>query len=137
MRQITYVLPMALKIVEVHNVYTIYGVNPDGTEAQEPFAQMSRPQDWGNFERWHYERFCFEWIQETMRYINNAHCWTDLKLERYKYPSLFAPLVVQIFMPGANPKLCAMDYLDEDDFWSDDWGEMHPYFEPLDKDEEE
>ena len=40
-------------------------------------------------------------------------------------------------MPGANPKLCSMDYLDEDDFWSEEWGEMPPYYEEYEEEEEE
>lgn len=92
MRQITCVLPMALKIVEVHNVWTICDSNSD----KPPIAQMSRPQDWGNKSRWHYERFCFEWIQERTRYINHVHCWTDIKgLQRGEYPMLFATCIEQ------------------------------------------
>lgn len=44
---------------------------------------------------------------------------------------LFASIIVHIATPGTNPKLCGTDYLDEDDFWSDQWGEMPPYFEPM------
>lgn len=118
-----------LEIIEVHNVWTIYASDSDNP----PIAQMSRPQDWGNKERWHYERFYFEWILETTRYINHAHCWTDIKVERGEHPMLFASLIVQIAMPGANFKLCGMDYLDEDDFWSEQWGEMPPYFDPYEE----
>ena len=121
-----------VKIVEVHNVWTIYNSNSDAP----PIAQMSRPQDWGDSVRWHYERFCFEWIQETTRYINNAHCWTDLKLERHKYPMLFASCVVQIFMPGECFQLCGMDYLDKDDFWNQEWGHKPPYFDRLEEDDQ-
>ena len=129
---------MSIKTTEVHNVWTIYGLNPDGSEVEQPIAQMSRPQDWGDKERWHYEYFEFYWIQESHHYINHVHCWTDLKLkQRGEYPMLFAQLIVQIAMPGANPKLCSMDYLDEDDFWSDLWGEMPPYYEEYEEEEEE
>lgn len=40
---------------------------------------------------------------------------------------MFAPLIVQIAMPGADPRLCAKEYLHEDDFWNKAWGEMPPY----------
>lgn len=30
-------------------------------------------------------------------------------------------------MPGSDPRLCAKEYLDVDDFWDDDWGDMPPY----------
>ena len=56
---------------------------------------MSRPQEEGDKERWHYEYFEFYWIQESHHYINHAHCWTDLKLERGEYPMLFAQLIEQ------------------------------------------
>lgn len=128
----------ALDIVEVHNVWTIYGLNSDGTPSDVPIAQMGRPQDWGDSERWHYERFRFDWITEEVHYINHAHCWTDLQLnERGEYPMLFAQLIVQIAMPGTNPKLCSREYLGEDDFWNEEWGELPPYFDPYDEDEEE
>ena len=129
---------MSIEIVVVHNVWTVYGLNPDGSEVEQPIAQMSRPQDWGDKKRWHYERFCFEWIQETHHYINYVHCWTDLKLEqRGEYPMLFAQFIVQITMPGANPYLCGMDYLDEDDFWLREWGAMPPYYEEDEEQEDE
>ncbi|MBN3926098.1 hypothetical protein, partial [Nostoc sp. NMS4] len=44
-----------IKIREIHNAVTIYGMNEDGTEVERPIAEFSRPQDWGDKERWHYE----------------------------------------------------------------------------------
>ncbi len=35
----------AATVIEVHNAYTIYGINEDGTEAEQPIMQFSRPQD--------------------------------------------------------------------------------------------
>lgn len=128
---------MPFDTVEVHNAWTIYGLNSDGTLAEKPIAQLSRPQDWGD-SRWHYERFRFDWITESAHYIHHVHCWTDLQLaERGEYPMLFAQLIVQIAMPGTNPKLCGREYLGEDDFWNDDWGELPPYFDPYDDEEDE
>lgn len=36
---------MILKIIEVHNVYTVYGLDSDGEEVEQPITQFSRPQD--------------------------------------------------------------------------------------------
>lgn len=55
-----------MRTVEVHNVWTIYGLDENEQEVEEPFAQMSRPQDWGNADRWHYERFRFDWMQSDL-----------------------------------------------------------------------
>jgi hypothetical protein len=117
-----------METIEVHNVWTIYGMNGDGTEAVRPVAELSRPQDWGH-PRWFYNRFRFDWVTEETHYINHCHCWTDLKREQHEYPGLFASLIVQILMPGCEPELCGRQYLHEDDFWSSEWGEMPPIIE--------
>ena len=119
--------------VEVHNVWTVYGMNSDGTEAEEPFACLQRPQDWGA-PRWVYNLFRFDWITEEKHYINHCHCWTDLQMERHEYPGFFAPLITQIHMPGQRAELCGRDYLEEEDFWLDAWGEWPPIFEDEDRD---
>lgn len=118
--------------IEVHNCWAVYGVNKDGSEAKQPIAQFSRPQDWGD-PRWHYERFRFEWTHNNKHYINHAHCWTDIKRELFEYPQLFAQLIVQILMPGAKEQFCGREYLAEDDFWLDEWGPMPPYYYPEDE----
>lgn len=115
------------EIIEVHNCWAVYGVERDGTEVEQPIAQFSRPQDWGD-SRWHYERFRFEWTYNNKHYINHAHCWTDIKRELFEYPQLFAQLIVQILMPGAKEQFCGREYLAEDDFWLDEWGPMPPYY---------
>ena len=117
-----------IEIVEVHNCWTVYGLHADGTELEQPVAALSRPQDWGD-PRWYYERFCFERIVKNKHFISHAHCWTDIKQQPFEYPHLFAPLIVQILIPGNNEKLCGRDYLDTDDFWCDEWGPMPAYYE--------
>lgn len=121
------------EVVEVSNVYTIYGVSEDGSEADQPIASFSRPQDWGD-PRWHYELFRFDWIREDKHYINHAHCWTDMQRKQHEYPQLFAPLFCMILMPGKPHQLCGKDFLDTDDFWFDSWGKMPPYYESDDED---
>lgn len=125
------------EVIEVHNVYAVYALDADGSEVDEPVAMYSRPQNWGS-PRWHYERFRFEWITEDKHYINNAHCWTDLKLEqRGQYPGMFSQLVSQIMMPGSDPRLCGREYLDEEDFWDDSWGPIPPFADDEDAEAEE
>jgi hypothetical protein len=116
-------------IQEVHNVWAVYE-NPEG---DTPLAEHARPQDWGD-PRWHYEKFRLEWQHttadgEVARYINHAHCWTEIRLELYQYPEHFASLIVQIMYPGSHPKLCGREYLEENDFWEEEWGKQPPYFD--------
>lgn len=123
-----------IQTVEVHNVWAIHGMNPDGTEADQPIAMYDRPQDWGD-PRWSYHRFRFDWITADCHYINHCHCWTDYKYDQPAlYPRLFASLIVQILMPGSEPELCGRDFLQEDDFWSSEWGERPPTFEGEEED---
>jgi hypothetical protein len=119
--------PPGLPVVEVHNVWTIYGVDRDGTEAAQPIAVPHRPQDWGH-PRWSYHRYRFEWEHDGTRYINQFHGWTDLKRQPHDYPGLFASLIVMVLMPGSDPRLCGRDYVAEEDIWRDEWGEMPPVF---------
>jgi hypothetical protein len=120
--------------IEVHNCWTIYGLNPDGSEATEKLATFSRPQDWGD-PKWTYGRYRFEWItsHDGRCYINHCHCWTDLSLEHPSdHPKLFANLIVMIMQPGLPAELCGREYLAEEDFWQSEWGEMPPVYYPPD-----
>ncbi|MFN6442123.1 MAG: hypothetical protein RMY35_035390, partial [Nostoc sp. DedSLP01] len=112
-----------LKIRETHNVVAIYGMNEDGTCAERPIAEFFRPQDWGDKDRWHYEFFRLEWISNGYKYINNCHCYTDIKNPECGYPILFAQCVATILYPGKPPQLCGREFLDEHDFWCEEWGE--------------
>lgn len=124
-----------IKTVEVHNVWAIHGLNPDGTEAEQKLAMHDRPQDWGH-PRWAYFRFRFEWTLRETHYINHAHCWTDLTLEEWRYPVLFSSLIVQILQPGEYEQFCDRSHLKEDDFWSEDWGPRPPFFDPPEEEDE-
>lgn len=117
------------EIIEVHNAWTVYGMD-DSTIVEEPFATLSRPQDWGD-PRWHYERFRLEWFnaKSNKHYIHHAHCWTDLVDPKTDYPRLFAPLICSICMPGSPEALCGRDFIDIEDFWCNDWGPMPPVFD--------
>lgn len=127
------------KPIEVHNVWTLYYLNPDGSQAEQPLACAGqRPQDWGDRERWTYHRFRFEWQtapdSRAQHWINNFHGWTDLKLEPSEYPNLFAPVMSQILWPGTVWQLCGNQFLHEDDFWRESWGPMPPYYDGPDQD---
>jgi hypothetical protein len=120
------------RIVEVHNRWTIYWLNPDGTPAEHPLACATvRPQDWGN-PGWKYFYFKWEWVNgpDNTHYINHFHAWTDRPLETWEYPKFFAPLLSQIMTPGDPPELCGRDYLHPDDFWSKEWGPQPPFYDP-------
>lgn len=121
-----------LEIRETYNAVTIYGMDEYGTQVERPIAEFSRPQTWGDKEQWHYEFFRLSWVRDGYEYINNCHCYTDMKNPECGYPVLFGQLVATILYPGRPPQLCGREFLDEDDFWCDEWGEMPPYFYPDD-----
>lgn len=116
--------------VEVHNAWTIYGTNADGSEAKQPLCMHGRVQAWGD-PRWIYHRFRFEWLSapDGKHYINHAHCWTDLQREPGEYATLFAPYIAMILMPGHPAELCGRDYLHPEDFWSKEWGPQPPFYD--------
>ncbi len=118
------------EVIEVHNVATYYGLNRDGSPAKQIVVEFSRPQDWGNKQRWHYEFFKLEWVHKGKRYINNFHGWTDLKNPQNGYPELFSQCISMILMPGKPAQICGREFLNEDDFWREEWGEMPPYYDP-------
>ncbi len=129
-------------IIELHNVWTIYGQKPSGVDELHPKIKKARPRDWGNEARWHYERFQFGCMKKVpigvtlqiTHYINHVHCWTDLRPnsdardELDFYADLFAWKICKIVVPGDNPALCGRDYLDRDDVWDSKWGDRPPYF---------
>lgn len=118
-----------LPVREVHNAWTVTG-------GETPIAEHRRPQDWGS-PRWKYHRYRFEMELGGIRYINHFHGWTDLELEPYQYPELFARVAVLVLMPGTPPELCGREYLEEEDFWQPEWGAPPPFYEPDADDEEE
>ena len=122
-----------IETIELHNAVAIYGLNEDGSEVEQPIMSFYRPQDWGNPKRWHYEFFRLEWVHKNKKYINNCHCWTDLKNPKGGYPLLFAEGIAMILMPGHSPQECGRDYLRGDDFWCEEWGEMPPYYDPTEE----
>lgn len=101
--------------VEVHNVYTLYELNPDGTLAEQAILSYFRPQDWGD-KRWHYHqcRIEFELLQVT--YINNCHLWQEIERAGVEAFQVIAPSLFMVFMPGNRLELSGNTHLATDDF---------------------
>jgi hypothetical protein len=116
------------KKIELHNAWAVHGLNPDGTEAEEPLATVGRPQDWGD-PRWSYHCYRFEQTIGDTHYIAHVHCWTDLVRQDYEYAQLFAMLIVSPILPGQIAQLCGREFLDEEDFWQSEWGPQPPFYE--------
>lgn len=103
----------------VNNCWTIYS---EGASEDVPaMAQIGRPQDWGD-PRWMYRTYTLE----AQGYRNTVHCWIDQQMGEHEHLETFAPLVAQIMLPGWPVEISGRDYLGEDDFWRDEWGEMPP-----------
>ena len=116
------------RIVDVHNVYTLYSAADDDEFDKNFLSVSSRPTDWGN-PRWNYYFVKLEIKYSNTIYINNAHLWTT---EEFNIPELtgtFGSALGMIMQPGKPPEICDRSHLKEDDFWCEEWGEMPPYFE--------
>lgn len=109
----------------VHNVWTIYASSSDRALATGDFVTGGRPQDWGH-PRWYYELFRFDRWGRNAHYINYAHCWTEVQREHYAYAHMFAPLIVQILLPGRDERLCDRSTLALEDIWLSEWGRQPP-----------
>lgn len=117
----------------VHNVWTMYAANPDGSQADEALTVRGRAQDWGH-PKWYYELFRFDrWI-DNKHYVNYAHCWIDLKRPINEYAHIFSPLIVTILLPGSNELLCGKQFLADDDFWDNSWGARPPHYDTDEQD---
>lgn len=111
-------LPTPLK--PVNNCWSIY--TEGATEDMPAMAQIGRPQDWGD-PRWMYRTYTLE----AQGYRNTVHCWLDHQVNEHEHLETFAPLVATIMLPGWPVERSGRDFMDEDDFWSAEWGEMPPY----------
>ena len=92
------------KIVDVHNVDTLYEPEEDDQE-QSALLSFSRPQDWGA-PRWNYEFIKLEWKNEHALYINNAHFWTTTKFTPPEILANLGQAVGKILQPGTPKELC-------------------------------
>jgi len=127
------------RTVEICNVLTRYGREADGQESQRHLMAFStRPQDWGDAQRYHYEHLRVEWWRDGQTlYVNNAHCYTDVvRSSRREYVGLFTPGALMFLEPGEPVELCAPTHVGPHDFWESAWGPTPPYYErPEDGDE--
>ena len=124
----------AMKTVEVHNVYTLYELDEDGSSSETPILGFSRPQDWGDSSRWHYHWCRIEFSLVDTTYINNCHVWQEVERNSIEAFEYIAPHLFMVMMPGAIMQLAGKEFLESDDFWQKEWGEMPPYYEPNDED---
>lgn len=123
--------------IKLTNVWTVYRLNPDGSEAEQGFAELSRPQDWGNSDKWLYKTYTLHAEIKGQKYINEAHCWAEKPIEEHKHLEMFSGLIATILMPGTPVELCSNTHLSEDDFWNSKWGKLPPYFDGDDGDDDE
>lgn len=112
----------------VNNCWTIY---TSQKKDESSMACLGRPQYWGD-PRWMYRVYTLE----AQGYRNTVHCWVDKQMKEHEHLQLFAPLVATITLPGVDVKVSTREFLDEDDLWHDDWGEMPPYAD-LDEDDDD
>jgi hypothetical protein len=125
-----FVEPKEARTVEVHNVYTLYELNEDGSTAEQKLVCFNRPQDWGDPSRWHYHRCKTEFESHGTRYINHCHLWQEVERNPVEAFQAIAPYLFMVLQPGAKPELCGKDFLGDEDFWDSSlWGEMPPIYE--------
>lgn len=113
-------------VMLTNNVWTLYRFNEDGTEAEQPFLEHHRPQDWGNSERWNYQVYTLDCTLEGQRYLNVVHCWAEMPISSSDHLRMFAGIAGLILMPSTPVEECSNTYLMEDDFWSEEWGPLPP-----------
>ena len=116
-------------------VLAIYGQRDDA----QSVGEFSRPQDFGDPERWHYHYIEVNQDQPFPA-IFQAHLWLEYELRRSDdllEDELFN-LAVQVVLAGVPnnnldpqgpPPMSPTDCFQEDDFWEDEWGERPPWCE--------
>lgn len=122
-------------IVEIHNPYTLYELNEDGTQADQPLLDFFRPQDWGDPKRWHYAECEMRFDipgpdQLTTRYVHHCHVWREVESHPIAMFTDIAPQLFMVMQPGQLKEECDRSHLKPSDFWDTEWGEMPPYYEP-------
>ena len=115
-------------MIELHNVWQV--MLADATEDEPGLAMIGRPQDWGD-PKWHYKTIVVQVEIDGKTYHNTAHIWFDMPMKDGDLMGLgwFRELAFTIQYPGENPKLCGRDYLEPEDFWLDEWGEVPEVFD--------
>lgn len=125
-------------IVEVHNAFTVYEMEADGTLAPDPMVALGRAEDWGDRQRWAYGKCTIKRDRKgpdllTTRYVQHCHVWREhAALCMKNKTDLFQDIGGALFMlvrPGMPETLCNRDMLSVHDEWLEGWGEMPPHFE--------
>ena len=125
-------LTTAKNSIERHNVYTLYGLKEDGSEAVQPLLSLSRPPDWGD-SYWNYRYYIFKQEIKERWMINHAHCWTNLEREDWEYAQLFSPFFTRFYASSKPPQICGRSYLAPNDNWQPNWGTKPPAFNSSDE----
>jgi len=125
-----------MNTIEVHNVYTLQELSEDGTLSETPLLIFFRPQDWGNPQRWHYHQCSIAYTFRGTNYINNCHIYQEVERNSVEAFQAIAPYLFEVYMPGCPVEIAAKSHLQEDDFWSEAWGDLPPYYEPDDNEED-
>jgi hypothetical protein len=125
-----FVNPHAAK--EVHNVFALYSDDEGGDSL---LGLGSRPQDWGD-PKWKYKTIQTEMSIDGQAYRYTAHFWfTENYTDgEFMQQGWVQQMVFSPYLPGADKELCGRDYLEEEDFWQDEWGKMPPFYEGEDDD---
>ncbi|MBW4665365.1 MAG: hypothetical protein KME01_14385 [Chroococcus sp. CMT-3BRIN-NPC107] len=123
-----------MNTIEVHNIYTLYEIDTDGSFVEMPILGFSRPQDWGDTSQWHYHQCRLQFSYCGTVYINNCHVWQQVERNTIEALQRIAPQLFMVSMPGRQEQLAGRDFLDEDDFWLPEWGERPPYYQSDDED---
>jgi hypothetical protein len=119
-----------LTVIDVHNVYTLFELDEYGNEVKEKFLSITtRPQDWGNKDRWHYHTCTIRFEQNGTRYINHCHVWQEMERSTFEALEAISSALFHVYRPGTPIELCDRSHLHRDDFWIEEWGEMPPYYE--------
>ncbi len=120
------------QVRHVVNCWTIYLDDND-----RAYTQIGRPQDWGD-ARWMYRVYTLEATIGGQAYRNEVHCWLEQEepeeTSEADHLELFAELICMITLPGWDRHRSTREFLDDDDFWDEEWGEMPPQWS---EDEEE
>lgn len=118
-----------METIEVHNIYTLYELEEDGTASATPILSFSHPQDWGDSTRWHCHQCRVQYQLRGTTYINNCHVWQEVDISSIEAFQRIASQLFMVMMPGSIEQLAQCAFLDSDDFWLPEWGEMPPYYE--------
>ena len=121
-------------VESVHNIYTLYELDEDGSQAEREIISFARPQDWGDPERWHYHTCTVQFELPDReggrtRFVNHCHLWQEVKRSPVEAYQQVSEYLFMVMMPGQPEEECGRSHLREDDFWLEEWGEMPPYTE--------